>query len=288
MLILWLLKGVRIKGFFLSLSLLLLRLNGTALMNGQFKVKCLRWNLKWAENQHEITLLSQNSSNTFIWKERKRWGSSLKVLQLSVCELKEEVAMLDLVTCEQRVIWCVVESFNTGYGAPWVQEDRKWNTPLWPYPPLWARSPHGPLVYCCWQGARLIMCSLLQPRREREKESGREAEGWLPRPAGSPGPNTALMRARGADGHTQGARDYCPGPRGARERDLRRGGAETPVGTPAVILQACVKSDSRSFLLMMDVHCLEYLCESARRYMYILDFMCMSSMHNASLPKRLL
>lgn len=63
------------------------------------------------------------------------------------------------------------------------------------------------------------MCSLLQPRRE--KESGRGAAGWLPRPAGSLGPNTALMRARGADGHTQGAQDYCPGPRGARERETR-------------------------------------------------------------------
>lgn len=72
------------------------------------------------------------------------------------------------------------------------------------------------------------MCSLLQPRRTRE--SGRGAAGWLPRPAGSPGPNAALMRAGGADGHTRGARDYCPGPRRARERDLRR--EETPAGTP--------------------------------------------------------
>lgn len=86
------------------------------------------------------------------------------------------------------------------------------------------------------------MCSLLQPRRERE--SGRGAAGWLPRPAGSPGPNTALMRAGGADGLTRGARDYCPGPRGARERDPRRGGEETPAGTPEADLYSCSHSAS--------------------------------------------
>lgn len=157
-------------------------------------------------------------------------------------------------------------------------EDRKWNTPLWRYPPLWARSPHAPLVCCCWQGARLIMCSLLQPRRARE--SGRGAAGWLPRPAGSPGPNTALMRAGGADGHTRGARDYCPGPRGARERDLRRGGEETPAGPPAADLYSCSHCASmrpiwhRCFVLMMDSHGLEYQSRAACRCMYIWYYIC--------------
>lgn len=136
---------------------------------------------------------------------------------------------------------------------PGCKEDRKGNTPLWSYPPLWAKSPHGPLVYSCWQGARLIMCSLRQPRREWVSGSGREAEGWLPRPAGSPGPNTALMRATGTDGHTQGARDYCAGPRGAGERDPRRGGEESPIGSPAADLCPCSHSASMycCFLLMM-------------------------------------
>lgn len=189
-------------------------------LNGQIRnIRLLRYCLR------------THACNTWILKQYKV-GKFIE----SVFELKEEVAMFHLVTCNQKGhlmcggrLYCVQCTLGT--------EDRKWNTPLWPYPPLWARSPHAPLVCCCWQGARLIMCSLLQPRRERE--SGRGAEGWLPRPAGSPGPNTALMRAGGADGHTRGARDYCPGPRGAKERDPRRGGEETPAGTPEADLYSC-------------------------------------------------
>lgn len=97
------------------------------------------------------------------------------------------------------------------------------------------------------------MCSLRRPRREWVSGSGREAEGCLPRPAGSPGPNTALMRATGTDGHTQGARDYCAGPRGAGERDPRRGAEESPIGSPAADLCPCSHSASMywCFLLMM-------------------------------------
>jgi len=81
-------------------------------------------------------------------------------------------------------------------------------------------------VPACPSGVLLLTGSqadyvLITPAEEREG-SGRGAAGWLPRPAGSPGPNTALMRAGGADGHTQGARDYCPGPKRVREGDLRR------------------------------------------------------------------
>lgn len=83
---------------------------------------------------------------------------------------------------------------------------------------------------------------LITPAEERDGESGRRAAGCLPRPAGSPGPNTTLMRAGGADGHTLGARDYCPGPKGARERDLKRGGEETPAGTPEADLYLNVTS----------------------------------------------
>lgn len=63
------------------------------------------------------------------------------------------------------------------------------------------------------------LCAHYSGWRE-DARSGREAAGWLPRPASSPGPSTALMRARGADGHTQGAKDYCPYPKGAKERIL--------------------------------------------------------------------
>lgn len=82
---------------------------------------------------------------------------------------------------------------------------------------------------------------LITPAEERERESGRGAAGCLPRPGGSPGPNTALMRAGGADGHTWGARDYCPGPSGARERDPRRGDtSRDSCSRPALLQPFCM------------------------------------------------
>lgn len=115
--------------------------------------------------------------------------------------------------------------------------------------------------------------------------SGREAEGWLPRPAGSPGPNTALMRATGTDGHTQGAGDYCAGPRGAGERDPRRGGEESPVGSPAADLLP-LQSFCKHVLVLPfdDGTCLEYLYKPACRYMWTSCFIYTSCMHDVSLP----
>lgn len=85
------------------------------------------------------------------------------------------------------------------------------------------------------------MCSLLQPRRE--KESGRGAAGWLPRPAGSLGPNTALMRAGGADGHTRGPGITAQGQE-EPERETQGDAEETPAGTPeADLFPACVRFD---------------------------------------------
>lgn len=119
-------------------------------------------------------------------------------------------------------------------------EDWKWNTPVCPYPP----PPTLGQEPTCPSGVLLLTGSqadyvLITPAEERDRESGRGAAGCLPRPAGSPGPNTTLMRAGGADGHTLGARDYCPGPKGARERDLRRGSEEIPAGTPEAGLYSC-------------------------------------------------
>lgn len=59
--------------------------------------------------------------------------------------------MLDLVTCYQRVIWCVVGSSYTGYDIPWAQriESETPQCALTPHPQLWAKSPHAPLVCCC-------------------------------------------------------------------------------------------------------------------------------------------
>lgn len=127
--------------------------------------------------------------------------------------------------------------------------------------PRCGRTPHsGPRAHMalwCTPADREPgwLCAHYASRGESEwvSGSGREAEGWLPRPAGSPGPNTALMRATGTDGHTQGARDYCAGPRGAGERDPRRGGEESPIGSPAADLCPCSHSVSMHwcFLLMM-------------------------------------
>lgn len=175
------------------------------------------------------------------------------------------------MTWDHRVIWCGVGRSNAGYGALWALRIKS-ETPrcaLTTPPPFWARCPHTPLVCCCWQGARLIMCSLLQPRRE--KESGRGAAGWLPRPAGSLGPNTALMRAGGADGHTRGARDYCPGPRGARERDPRRRWGDPSRDSWSGPVP-CVCSICFFFHVKMDRHSLDYLLGPAYRDMRIHAF----------------
>lgn len=95
------------------------------------------------------------------------------------------------------------------------------------------------------------MCSLLQPRREWN--SGRGAAGWLPRPAGSPGPNTALMRAGGADGPHMGGQGLLPrAKRSQRERERpeerrHQQGLLEQTWSPNIILQACVESDNVVF-----------------------------------------
>lgn len=65
---------------------------------------------------------------------------------------------------------------------PYIQHRglERQNTPLHTHPSLWARCPHAPLECCYWQGASLIMCSLLQPGME---EAGCEVNSRL----GSPG-----------------------------------------------------------------------------------------------------
>lgn len=120
--------------------------------------------------------------------------------------------------------------------------------------------------------------------REREGEGERErggAAGWLPRPAGSPGPHTALMRAGRADGRTRGARDYCPGPRGARERRERE---ETPAWTPAADLCSCTHSACMCKIWQLCfVFLMEYLSRPACSHMCVLYVTCMSTMHDVCL-----
>lgn len=107
-------------------------------------------------------------------------------------------------------------------------------------PPTLGQEPTCPSGVLLLTGSQADYV-LITPAEERERESGRGAAGWLPRPAGSLGPNTALMRAGGADGHTRGAKDYCPGPRGARERDPRRGDASRDSCSRPVLLQSFCK-----------------------------------------------
>lgn len=110
-------------------------------------------------------------------------------------------------------------------------------------PPTLGQEPTCPSGVLLLTGSQADYV-LITPAEERERESGRGAAGWLPRPAGSPGPNTALMRAGGADGHTRGARDYCPGPRGAREKrpeERRRGDTSRDSCSRPVLLQSLCK-----------------------------------------------
>lgn len=154
-------------------------------------------------------------------------------------------------------------------------EDRTRSFPLcrYPHPPLWAKSPHAPLVCCCWQGARLIMCSLLQPKRERERVREREWEGnsrLPPQACRLPRPQHHTNESRGSGWHTLGARDYCPGPeRRQRERE-----------TPEADLYSCSH-------LNMTLFCLADLLArggiSARGHTCMSYFICMSAMHNVSL-----
>ena len=101
----------------------------------------------------------------------------------------------------------------------WTQKDRKWTTLLWPYS-LSVPVAHKVLVCATANREPGWLCAHYSGWTE-DAPSGREAAGWLPGPASSTGPGAALMRARGADGHTQGAKDYGPYPKGARERILR-------------------------------------------------------------------
>lgn len=148
--------------------------------------------------------------------------------------------MLDPVTCYQRVIWCVMGSSYTGFGIPWAQriECKASHCALTP-PPLWAKSPHAPLVCCCWQGARLIMCSLLQPKRAREGEW--EGSSRLPPQACRlPRPQHYTNESRGSGwAHTRGQGLLPRAKRSQRERDPRKGGEETPAETPEADLYSC-------------------------------------------------
>lgn len=203
----------------------------------RLKFSCETLQLKYLAEK-KVSLLFQRSCDTFVVEQSAEDGKFTKSVTAFIMWTKWGSC------CE--IQWPATGSlFHVGWrtlnmgerGETPGTDDRGWNTPLCPYPPLRARCPQAPLVFCYWRRARLIMCSLLQWKGE--KESGRGTAGWLPRPAGSPGPDTALMRAEGADGHTQGAGDYCLGPRGARERDLRRGDEETPAGTLEADLCSC-------------------------------------------------
>lgn len=146
----------------------------------------------------------------------------------------------------------------------WTQKDRKWNTLLWPSP-LPGPGAHIALVCTTADREPGWLCAHYSGWRE-DARSGRQVAGWLPRPASSPGPSAALMRARGADGHTQGARDYRPCPKGARERILRIKGDQE-----GRLQSFCKqKSDNPCYVLVIDIHYLEYLSKCACRYMYIL------------------
>lgn len=159
--------------------------------------------------------------------------------------------MLDLVTWVLRVIWCVVGNSYTGYGVARVRRIESVTPCCVLSPPqLWARSPHGPLVYCCWQGARLIMCSLLQLRREGEREG---SSGPAPQTCRLPRPQHSTNESKGSGWVHTGGQGLLPR---AKEPEKQTWGEEArrhqqgllqQACTPAVFLQACVKTYSLMF-----------------------------------------
>lgn len=86
---------------------------------------------------------------------------------------------------------------------------------------------------------------LITRAEERMHKVGGKQQADSLGPQAPQAPSTALMRARGADGHTQGAKDYCPYPKRSQRKNpedkSREGGSGWGVwggGAPAVILQA--------------------------------------------------
>lgn len=89
-------------------------------------------------------------------------------------------------------------------------------------PPTLGQEPTCPSGVLLLTGSQADYV-LITLAEDRKRESGRGAAGWLPRPAGSPGPNTALMRAGGADGHTWRGQGLLPrAKRSQRERPEER------------------------------------------------------------------
>lgn len=175
---------------------------------------------------------------------------------------------------------CKLGSFDVWWEAlkpravcvTWTQKDRNWNTLLWPYP-LSGPGAHMALVCTAADREPGWLCAHYSSWRE-DARSGREAAGWLPRPASSPGPNTALMRARGADGHTQGARDYCPWPKGAREKKIQEDKRQEVDQEGRLQSFWKQQADNHCYVSVMDIHYLEYVSKCACRYMYILYIIC--------------
>lgn len=84
---------------------------------------------------------------------------------------------------------------------------------------------------------------LITLAEERMHEVGGKKQADSPGLQAPQAPSTALMRARGADGHTRGAEDYCLYPKGASERILRIRGEK---GTRR---DACSHSASRNLTI---------------------------------------
>lgn len=117
---------------------------------------------------------------------------------------------------------------------------------------------------------------LITLAEERMHEVGGKKQADSPGLQAPQAPSTALMRARGADGHTRGAKDYCLYPKGAREKnpeDKRREGDQE-----GRLQSFCKqKSDNHCYVLVMDIHYLEYLSKCACRYMHISYILCIMS-----------
>lgn len=112
---------------------------------------------------------------------------------------------------------------------------------------------------------------LITPAEERMHGVGRQGAGWTPQACELPRPQCCTNESKGSGwAHTGGARDYRPCPKGARERILRIKGDQE-----GRLQSFCKqKSDNPCYVLVIDIHYLEYLSKCACRYMYILHILC--------------